>query len=105
MCCRDRSDPTQRLITGLRVTTVKRADTHGEDEVIRPFAVRQSKIFDRDVSHAHAARGNEVSRSDPGLRNCRGGPIDRQDVAATEPRRHRASRRTRAAADLEDARV
>lgn len=87
------------------MATVERANTHGEDDVVWLFAVRQSEVFDRDVSDAHAARGNEVGGSGPGLRNRRGGPIDREDVTAREPRRDRASRRTGAAADLKDARV
>lgn len=103
--CRDRCDPTQRQFTGLRVATVERADTHGEDDVVRLFAVCQSEVFDRDVSDAHAARGNELGGSGPSLRNGRGGPIDREDVTAREPRRDRASRRTWAATDLKDARV
>jgi adenylate kinase family enzyme len=87
------------------VTTVECADAHREDDLVRLLAVRQSEMFDRDVSDAHAARGNELSGSVPRLRNRRDGPIDRQDVTAREPRCDRASRRTRPAPDLEDARV
>jgi hypothetical protein len=103
--CRDRCDPTQRQLTGLTVTTVERANTHREDDVVRLFAFGQSEMLDRYVSDAHATGGNEVGASGPGLPNRRGGPIDRQDMTAREPRRDRASRRTRAAADLEHARV
>jgi hypothetical protein len=62
-------------------------------------------VFDRDLSDAHAALGHELGGSGPGLRNRRGGPIDREDVTAREPCRDRASRRTRAATDLKDARI
>jgi hypothetical protein len=52
--CRDRSDPTERQLTGPWVAAIKRADSHGEDQVVRLFAGFQSEVFGRDVANAHA---------------------------------------------------
>lgn len=90
---------------GLRMATIERADAHGEYQVVRLFARRESELFGGGVSDAHACRRDQVRGSGCGLCNRRRGPVDCQDVAPGEPRGDGTSGRTGAAADLEDARL
>jgi hypothetical protein len=103
-CCR-LGDPLQSPLASLRVTTVERADSDGEHDVVWLFIGLQDEVFDRNLTDAHASRGDLLGRGGSGLGDGRGGPVDGQDVAGNEPRGDRSCRRAGPAADLKDARV
>jgi hypothetical protein len=76
-----------------------------EHDVVRLFIGLQDEVFDRNLTDAHAARGDPLGRGSSGLGDGRGGPVDDQDVAGNAPRGDRSCRRAGPAADLKDARV
>lgn len=95
----------QDLLSRLRVTTVKRPDADGEDEVVRRFVGLEGEVLGRDLADLHAARGDLVGRGGSGLGDGSGGSVDGQHVSGDESGCYGSGRRPRSAPDLEHAAV
>jgi hypothetical protein len=87
------------------VTTVKRTNADGEDEVVRRFVGLQGEVLGRDLADVHAARDDLVGRRGPGLGDGSGGSVDGQHVPGGESGCYSSGRRPRSAPDLEHAGV
>jgi hypothetical protein len=83
------------------VTTVKRTNADGEDEVVRRFVGLQGEVLGRDLADVHAARGDLVGRGGSGLGDGSGGSVDGQHVPGDESGCYSSGRRPRSAPDLE----
>src|ERR687891_2352859 len=68
-----RSDPSTRLLAGLRMPPVERADAHREYEIVGSLAGEQGKVLRGHAPHAHPS-GLDLGA---GIALCEGNPLRR----------------------------